>query len=883
MLFVLILVTTNVLVTAQTWQLTGVAGFSAGVVNYPSMILDGNGTPFMAYSDAASSNKLTLQKFNGTSWSVVGSAGVSSSSANYIAMTCDNTINVYVAYSDAAKSNKTTVMKHNGSIWSTVGTAGFSAAAASDIAITTDGIGSIYLVYSDAGNSNKLTVQKYNGTSWSLLGSAGFTLGAATNNSIVTDGFGNVFVAYTDAANNSKLTVQKYNGTSWSVLGSAGFSAGASAYIKLATDGMNNVFVAYKDIANSNKATVQKLSGNTWVVVGTSGFTSGAVNYISLAVNYKGVPVIAYSDVANSNKINVMKYVGNWSVIGTGFSTADVSYTSLKFDGLGNLFVGYKDAGVGGGKAVIQKLPALVCSTPTQTPNLVDTAGFTTGGVTYNSIAINGQGTPYIAYHDASGFNTNEGIVRKFDGSHWVDIGTAFASGYGINAISMALDAAGNPYVAFFDYSKSDKLIVKKFNGTNWDFVGDSTGLSPGAISENSIAFDGNGTLYVAYNDFASAKTTVIKYVNGNWSIVGIAGFTPYNPGFISLKINGLGIPHLAFRNGLTYKANVMRFINGVWSAFGGSISNGDAHDISLAIDKKGTMYVAFTDDYYNHKLVVSQNTGTGWNQLVNITLSTGYASSCSMAVDNNGTPYVAFSDDDNNQKATLLKFNGTAWQNLGNGFSVGSCTDTKLAIDHQGKPYVFFHDYINDRGTAYSFESSCPLPLLLTRYNVQYTNEKTIQLKWQTANEINVSHINIQRSLNGKDFTTIGNVNARCCEYSFTDNSLPLKVDGKLYYRLEIVDKDGSKRYSEIRNVELGIRNKAISVYPNPAKDIVNIECLGAKELLIIDNLGRTVYRSTVNSQPLTVNTKQMSKGIFIVKAMMNNGDIKTEKLVVE
>ncbi len=68
-----------------------------------------------------------------------------------------------------------------------------------------------------------------------------------------------------------------------------------------------------------------------------------------------------------------------------------------------------------------------------------------------------------------------------------------------------------------------------------------------------------------------------------------------------------------------------------------------------------------------------------------------------------------------------------------------------------------------------------------------------------------------------------------------------------------------------------------------NPAKDLATIECKGAKELMVIDYLGRTVYRSTVNSQPLTVNTKQFTKGINVVKAVMKNGDIKTEKLVIE
>ncbi len=58
----------------------------------------------------------------------------------------------------------------------------------------------------------------------------------------------------------------------------------------------------------------------------------------------------------------------------------------------------------------------------------------------------------------------------------------------------------------------------------------------------------------------------------------------------------------------------------------------------------------------------------------------------------------------------------------------------------------------------------------------------------WQTTNEINVSHFNIQRSTNGKDFTTIGKVVAQnkiTNEYTFLD-SPPLEGLGVVYYRIE-------------------------------------------------------------------------------------------------
>ena len=185
-----------------------------------------------------------------------------------------------------------------------------------------------------------------------------------------------------------------------------------------------------------------------------------------------------------------------------------------------------------------------------------------------------------------------------------------------------------------------------------------------------------------------------------------------------------------------------------------------------------------------------------------------------------------------------------------------------------------------------FHYNNCKPLPLKLLSFTAQKENNHVL-LNWQTTNEVNVSHINIQRSTNNNEFITIGKVNSSCCSYSFTDNSPLSTVNSGLstiYYRLEIIDKDGSKTYSEIRNVEFGIRTLGIRIYPNPAKEFVTIACKDAKQLFIIDDLGKTVFQSTVNSQPLNViNIKQLNRGIYVVKAFMNNGEIKIVKLVVE
>ncbi len=182
-------------------------------------------------------------------------------------------------------------------------------------------------------------------------------------------------------------------------------------------------------------------------------------------------------------------------------------------------------------------------------------------------------------------------------------------------------------------------------------------------------------------------------------------------------------------------------------------------------------------------------------------------------------------------------------------------------------------------------------LPLKFTNYELRITNgtsnEKQVTNLWTTANEINVSHFNIQRSSNGKDFITIGKVTANnkvLNEYSFIDNKLPLTNDQlTLYYRLTGVDKDGKTNYSETKLLTINNKLSTINIYPNPANSIVTVECSNAKELLIVDYSGKIIYTDKTNRTSYIVNLKPFAKGVYIVKAILNNGVIKTEKLIVE
>ncbi len=189
------------------------------------------------------------------------------------------------------------------------------------------------------------------------------------------------------------------------------------------------------------------------------------------------------------------------------------------------------------------------------------------------------------------------------------------------------------------------------------------------------------------------------------------------------------------------------------------------------------------------------------------------------------------------------------------------------------------------------------PLPLKMISYKLLVINDdpnsslrgtkQSVENIWTTANEINVSHFNIQRSKDGKNFTTIGKINAKGFsynEYSFTDNSPSF---GDNYYRIESIDKDGKMNYTEIKKLTINNSSLNINIYPNPAKDIVNIECKeGMKEVKVFDYLGREIshfVRNDGNIHRLSLNIHHYAKGVYVVQITTAKGEVKSEKLIVE
>jgi len=119
-------------------------------------------------------------------------------------------------------------------------------------------------------------------------------------------------------------------------------------------------------------------------------------------------------------------------------------------------------------------------------------------------------------------------------------------------------------------------------------------------------------------------------------------------------------------------------------------------------------------------------------------------------------------------------------------------------------------------------------LPTLLTDLRGTF-KDGTAQLSWRVMNNQLSQYFMVQRSEDGINFTNVGTVErqpyAGEAFYSFRDDIRSI-AGTNVCYRIIIVNNDNTARYSNTLRISLTtVKNNSIVVFPNPAKDFVQIQ----------------------------------------------------------
>ena len=172
------------------------------------------------------------------------------------------------------------------------------------------------------------------------------------------------------------------------------------------------------------------------------------------------------------------------------------------------------------------------------------------------------------------------------------------------------------------------------------------------------------------------------------------------------------------------------------------------------------------------------------------------------------------------------MKFNGNAWVNAADDPSAGEAADVSFTLTQDGSKLLI--GYNNGGSYVKSlFIGGATLPVRLVNFSAALDANQDVSLQWKVAEQSNIIRYEIERKLDGNNYTNIANVSANSqteYTYQFTDTHT---FSGTGFYRLKIIDQDGRSTYSNVVTIQLSPKS-SISLYPVPASENIMIQTTG-------------------------------------------------------
>jgi hypothetical protein len=294
------------------------------------------------------------------------------------------------------------------------------------------------------------------------------------------------------------------------------------------------------------------------------------------------------------------------------------------------------------------------------------------------------------------------------------------------------------------------------------------------------------------------------------------------------------------------------------------NISTVGKTNITLTFD-----YIEFgqgtSDDMY--AVQTSTNGGTSWVTLTNPAKTTCCGGTCNGSLQGRWTAYTSAVLPVSCENITNFRI-AFVWINNDDG--VG--TDPSFAVDN------------------IKLSTPVPVPIELISFSYSTNNGSTI-LSWQTLSEKNSDHFEVLRSDDGFSFNTIGSIKTSGHEnqlkkYSFPDQS----SDKVVYYKLRMVDKDGSYDYSPMLAVDaynsLASKN---NIFLNSDKDLeIAMDYVLVNSfvsLALYDVSGKTIGNYELRDHPgessIRIPKPELAPGIYLVQ-LKGEGMVKSHKIYI-
>jgi GEVED domain/Secretion system C-terminal sorting domain len=186
----------------------------------------------------------------------------------------------------------------------------------------------------------------------------------------------------------------------------------------------------------------------------------------------------------------------------------------------------------------------------------------------------------------------------------------------------------------------------------------------------------------------------------------------------------------------------------------------------------------------------------------------------------------------------------------------------------------------------------SYPLSVNLLSFDAKTIDNKAVKLNWSSANEAGLIGYEIERSADGSNWNKLEQVFSKGIGQSGTfvydyDDVNPLK--GKSYYRLKMLNRDGTYTYSSVKNLSIKEPVEEVHLFPNPASTKVSVSIKTTEKnsftIILNDIHGQKIIKQTgiltagVNDITIS-NFENLPSGVYTVQIAIGQKII-NQKLV--
>lgn len=223
------------------------------------------------------------------------------------------------------------------------------------------------------------------------------------------------------------------------------------------------------------------------------------------------------------------------------------------------------------------------------------------------------------------------------------------------------------------------------------------------------------------------------------------------------------------------------------------------------------------------------------------------------------------------------------------NGLDKNDPDDRNDDADSDG--YTNLEEYLNSLVTQFEIEN---LQLLFRPGFLSATKDEEepyiVTLTWQDQTEGETGFV-VERSVGSdEDFEVVAEIEANSSEH--TDMISGVSEPTSVYYRVKAVSTDDESYYSDIASVNnvvvLGLDDpRNFIVYPNPVNDLVNMNLGNIDEQMLNITIrsisGQLFYRAKTkySGNIVTIKTADLPKGVYVAQVQLENGHLKTRKLI--